>query len=31
MIANYECDYVWNLFMKNEAVQRGVEVLGFTP
>ena len=31
MIANYECDFVWDLFMKNEAVQRGMDRLGFKP
>ena len=31
MIANYECGFVWELFMKNEAVQRGMDRLGFTP
>ena len=30
MIANYENGFVWNLFMKNEAVRRGLENLGFT-
>jgi hypothetical protein len=31
MIANYENDLIWNLFMQNENVQRGLEVLGFRP
>ena len=30
MIANYENGFVWNLFMKNEAVRKGLENLGFT-
>ena len=30
MIANYECDFVWNLFMGNECVRQGLENLGFT-
>jgi len=30
MIANYESDFIWDLFMKNENVQNGMNVLGFT-
>jgi len=29
MIANYQDDFVWNLFMQNEHVQRGLEAIGF--
>lgn len=30
MIANYESDIIWDLFMQNENVQKGMDVLGFT-
>ena len=30
MIANYESDFIWDLFMQNENVQNGMNVLGFT-
>ena len=30
MIANYESEMIWDLFMRNENVQTGMEVLGFT-
>ncbi len=30
MIENYRTGLLWNLFMKNEDVQRGLQVLGFT-
>lgn len=30
MIANYESDMIWDLFMQNENVQKGMDVLGFT-
>ena len=30
MIANYESDFIWDLFMKSENVQNGMNVLGFT-
>lgn len=30
MIANYESEIIWDLFMRNENVQTGMEVLGFT-
>lgn len=30
MIANYESDMIWDLFMANENVQNGMKVLGFT-
>jgi hypothetical protein len=29
MIANYQSDLIWNLFMKNENVKRGLEILEF--
>lgn len=29
MIANYESEIIWELFMRNENVQKGMEVLGF--
>ena len=29
MIINYESELIWNLFMQNENVQAGLEVLGF--
>lgn len=29
MIANYESDIIWDLFMQNENVQKGMDVLGF--
>jgi hypothetical protein len=30
MIENYRSSLVWDFFMKNEAVQAGLQVLGFT-
>ena len=30
MIANYESDIIWDLFMQNENVKKGMDVLGFT-
>ena len=30
MIANYESGYIWELFMKNEYIRRGMENLGFS-
>lgn len=30
MIANYESEIIWDLFMQNENVQAGMDVLGFT-
>ncbi|MGI6360318.1 MAG: glucoamylase family protein [Acholeplasmatales bacterium] len=30
MIANYESELIWNLFMKNDNVKRGLEVLNFS-
>ena len=30
MIANYESEIIWDLFMRNENVQKGMDVLGFT-
>ena len=29
MIINYESELIWDLFMQNENVQLGLEVLGF--
>ncbi len=29
MIANYQNELIWNLFMKNPNIQKGLEVLGF--
>ena len=31
MIANFESELIWNLFMQNPNIQRGLEVLGFVP
>lgn len=31
MIANYESNLIWNLFMQNANVQRGLEILEFRP
>ena len=30
MIENYRTGLLWNLFMKNEDVQKGLKKLGFT-
>ena len=30
MIANYESEIIWDLFMQNENVQAAMDVLGFT-
>ena len=30
MIENYRSQLLWNLFMQNEDVQRGLKLLGFT-
>lgn len=30
MLYNFKCDGVWNLFMANDYVQNGMDVLGFT-
>ena len=29
MIANYESEIIWDLFMQNDNVQKGMNVLGF--
>jgi hypothetical protein len=30
MIENYRSGFVWEYFMRNESVQAGLDVLGFT-